>query len=96
LVGGIGSVTRHRNGISGSGFYVIEFEGAEAVADLENYEPRRFVATVFDTPGDVAILSLEPESGTIDVDRRWRGDNFEPELRKVIASYEARVLGGQS
>lgn len=76
-------VEYHRNGVGGEGFHVVEFtsELADDVAD------HRMLATVFDGPGQVAVIDID------DLGARWRGDLFEPELRDAI---DAANLSGLS
>ena len=76
LVGHV--VALHRNGISGAGFYMIHFIGG-----AEDVRGRHFIATVFEARGHVA------EINPLDVTDCWRGDNFETELRAIIAAHEA-------
>lgn len=69
------NVKFHRNGCGGQGFYVCRFlfrQGREWVP---------MVATVFDSPGFVAVLSA-------DLNERYRGDDFEPALLDAIAAVE--------
>lgn len=88
LVGQVYGVEFHRNGISGAWFYVVTFapgarmgEGSDAV----------FMATVFEARGHVAVLRLV--GGRDDADRaieaHFRGDDFEPELRAILAKHNA-------
>jgi hypothetical protein len=74
-------IAHHRNGIGGEGFYALTFTDADGNA---------MVATVFDEPGTVAVLSLgglaqgDIAYGT----NSWRGDVYEPELRVSIQEWE--------
>jgi hypothetical protein len=99
LVGKIDGITYNRNGGMGEGFYTVLFRGHE---DNE-IAGKQFVATVFDVEitdeeeksgirklgGVYAVLSL---ASLVDGDTndRWRGDRFEPELRKAIAAHNRR------
>lgn len=78
-------VDYHRNGISGEGFHAVTF-----TADADG-KPTAFVATVFDGPGQCAVLGIGP-LGNGDVrfgHNSWRGDIYEPALRRAIAAREA-------
>ena len=82
----ITNIVWHRNG-SGhlNGFHSVEFTGTEGA---EN--GRKFVATVFENSDCcVSVLCLG------DLTLNWRGDAFEPELRKAIRKWE-RSWGKQS
>lgn len=81
------AIAYHRNGVSGEGFYVVRFQPyvASGVED-------EMVAVVFDAPGHVAVFDLDKLAhGTIAFgENSWRGDDFEPELRKAIAAREVK------
>lgn len=83
-------VAYHRNGIGGEGFYAVLFEDAESAAANGIGSPR-FVAAVFDGPGRVAVLAVEPLVTDVGVrfgPNSWRGDHFEPILRAAIQEHE--------
>jgi len=65
----VSEMAYQRNGISGSGFYVIQFKRQGTTLQ----------AIVFDEPKHVAIID------PMDLDNHWRGDVFERGLRQVIA-----------
>jgi hypothetical protein len=90
LVGTVHLVDYHRNGISGEGFHVVQFDGARG-SDVEG---RRFVAVVFDAPGHVSVLDRE-QLAVGDEAEHWRGDRFEPELRAHVRRWlgEEDTLG---
>ncbi len=87
------NIDYHRNGISGEGFHVITFSGTGYSETSEN-----MVAIVFPEPGHVAVLDLVLAlAGDIGFYRKadgtfaanaWRGDNFEPELRQAIETWQ--------
>lgn len=80
------SVARHRNGVAGTGFHVILFRWQDGRTF------REMVATVFPAWGSVAVLDVyETINGNIAFaeGNSWRGDDFEPWLRKVIAEADA-------
>jgi len=79
LIGEVIDVARHRNGVSGEGFYAVLFRGARG-SDVDG---KQFVATVFDDAGYVAVLAL---GDLADGDARgcYRGDAFATELREAI------------
>ena len=73
----------HRNGVSGNGFHAAVFDWK----DPEQAETRRMVAIVFPEQGDCAVLDVaETLTGNVAFARgnSWRGDHFEPWLRKQI------------
>ncbi len=62
----------HRNGVGGNGFFACSF----------TWGKDQFLATVFDEPGNVAVLNLSHP-----ITSRWRGDQFEPALRDQISQF---------
>ena len=74
----IDSVTYHRNGISGAGFHSVAF----------GWDGRKMIATVFEAEGACAVIDLG------DLCECWRGDHFEPQLRKAIVAHDKLVLQG--
>lgn len=78
-------VERHRNGISGAPFNVVlfDFEGASG-------DQRNMVGIVFDDEGVVAVLDRDLlAAGEMAFGANsWRGDNFEPRLRRAIKQWE--------
>ena len=73
-------ITRHRNGIAGCAFAVVRFvtnktEGWESNGIPEN---ETLTAVVFPEPGHVAVMTPG------NPDQRWRGDQFEMELREAL------------
>lgn len=72
----------HRNGVSGEGFYVIRFLFNPDDEGIEN-----FLAVVFDTPGQCAVIGLDrisTQGVKFAGGNSWRGDWFESELREAI------------
>ena len=71
----------HRNGIGGAPFAVILFEEAGA-------EGSRKVAILFEQDGHCAVLDVDKlAQGDIAFgSNSWRGDRFEPSLRKAICT----------
>ena len=79
-------IASHRNGISGAPFHVVTFHYREAGCT------HHMGATVFETPGHVAVLDLDATvAGNIAFGEgnSWRGDAFEDALRAAIAQWEA-------
>ena len=74
----------HRNGICGNGFYAILFDDAE-------FGP--MVATLFDEPGNCAVLQVpmlsEPDKGVAFGVNSWRGDHYEGLLREAVKTTES-------
>jgi hypothetical protein len=68
----------HRNGVAGTGFDVVLFKVAR--------EQSRKVAILFDDPGYCAVLDVTLlAAGDIAFgSNSWRGDDFEPELRRAV------------
>lgn len=76
----------HRNGISGAPFYVVLF------SDSDGNKERDFIGIVFDEPNHVSVLARDDiAAGNIRYGHKWRGDNFEDELR--FACYSQWVQG---
>jgi hypothetical protein len=82
LVRDVRGVSRHRNGIGGAPFWAVLF-----THDDDEGRERLLVATVFDREFAVAVVSADRLAAG-EVDERWRGDRFEPELRAAIARHE--------
>ncbi|SRR5579885_1056236 len=86
------SIDYHRNGIGGAPFHVILFED-------RGEEGSRKVAVVFEEPWHTAVLDLAwLAAGDIAFgSNSWRGDQYEPALRRAIArrtrDIEAELLG---
>jgi len=79
-------VAYHRNGICGEGFHAVRFRW-DTGDGVEN-----FVGTVFDGSGQCAVLSLDriAQTGVTFGFNSWRGDDFEPELRRAIKNWNRR------
>ena len=76
----IQEVSYHRNGISGNGFHVVQFKFKE------DGVPLNMLAVVFEEPGSVAVFDRQLLSVGITefIKNSWRGDRFEPALRRAI------------
>lgn len=74
----------HRNGICGAPFHVVLFDDAGP-------QGSRKVALVFDQPGHVAVLdvALLTEGNIQFGENSWRGDAFEPVLRRLITQFNS-------
>jgi hypothetical protein len=70
------SLARHRNGVCGAPFNVILFDDGES----------RKLGIVFDAPNHCAVLDLTKlaEGDIAFGSNSYRGDRFEPPLRRVI------------
>jgi len=77
-------IAYHRNGISGSPFYAVLFHDGES----------RKLGIVFDEPSQCAVLDVELlASGDIAfASNSWRGDVFEPSLRRIIQNHRSTDL----
>jgi hypothetical protein len=76
------SLARHRNGICGAPFNVILFDDGES----------QKVGIVFDAPHHCAVLDLA-KLATGDIafgSNSYRGDRFEPALRRVIDAFNSQ------
>ena len=76
------AIDYHRNGIGGAPFNVLLFHDGES----------QKVGIVFERPGYCAVLDVQKLAGG-DIAfglNSWRGDRFEPDLRKAINEYNAK------
>ena len=73
----------HRNGICGAPFHVVLFED-------DGEEGSRKVGIVFESPGHTAVLDVEKlaEGDIAFGSNSWRGDKYEPRLRKAIKNHD--------
>ena len=73
------SIDYHRNGIAGAPFHVVLFHDGDS----------RKVGILFDREGHCAVLDVDKlHAGDIAFgSNSWRGDSFEPDLRRVIARH---------
>jgi hypothetical protein len=75
----------HRYGIAGAPFHAIIFQG-----DLDT--PGIKLGVVFDQKWHTAVLDIG-KLGNRDIrfgSNSWRGDQYEPALRKAIADHQTR------
>jgi hypothetical protein len=84
------AVDRHRNGIAGEPFHVAIFDEDKA-AHAE--DQGRKVGIVFDESGYCAVLDIAKlAAGDIAFGTNsWRGDAYEPLLRKAIRKHQSNV-----
>lgn len=77
----IENIERHRNGVGGEPFNVLLFMDPDE---------GRMVGIVFDQEHHVAVLNIDKLSqGDIAFgSNSWRGDRYEPHLRKAIANWQ--------
>ncbi len=89
LIERIIEIDYHRNGISGAPFHAVRFTHIDDAG-----ERRYLLATVFEEKGAVAVLATDRllEQGVAFGVNSWRGDQFEPELRKAIEAHELGTL----
>ena len=80
------NIDRHRNGIGGAPFNAIVFADTGEGASVK-------VAIVFDAPGHTAVLDINKlvECDVAFGSNSWRGDAYEPHLRRAIAKHEREV-----
>lgn len=83
----IKSVDRHRNGVHGATFDIILFDERDGGLSHK-------VAIVFDNPNHVAVLDVDLLcAGNIKRgENSWRGDDYEPFLRKELDRREKIAL----
>lgn len=76
----IQEIDYHRNGICGEGFHAIIFRWKDG------QKWRRMLAHVFSEPGQCAIHELSDlKDATVKFGvNSWRGDHFEPAMRRAI------------
>ncbi len=81
------AIDYHRNGIGGAPFYVVIFdEDKGAHPDDQG----RKIAIVFEEPWHTAVLDIAKLAAD-DIEfgsNSWRGDEYEPHLRKAIWRHE--------
>ena len=86
----VNEVAFHRNGICGEGFHAIRFTYAP------DGKPEHFLAIVFDTTGQCAVIGIDrlSEMGVRFAEgNSWRGDYFEHELREAIKKAQTGRVG---
>lgn len=78
----IETIAHHRNGIAGAPFHAVLFHDPDEGAML---------GIVFDARDHVAVLNLEKLAlGTVAFGvNSWRGDRYEPPLRRAVAAWAA-------
>ena len=76
-------IHRHRNGIGGAPFNAIVFADTGEGASVK-------VGIVFDASGHTAVLDINKlvECDVAFGSNSWRGDAYEPHLRRAITRYE--------
>jgi hypothetical protein len=77
------AIARRRNGIGGAPFHVVLFEDGGP-------EGSRKLGIVFEAPDHCSVLDLgKLAAGDIAFgSNSWRGDRFEPALRRAIAVFQ--------
>lgn len=78
-------IAHHRNGVRGAPFEVALFKDRGRDGSLK-------VGILFEEPNHCAILDVDKLAvGDIAFgSNSWRGDDYEPHLRKAIASHDRR------
>jgi hypothetical protein len=84
----IENIQHHRNGVAGAPFHVLLFRDPDE---------GRMLGVVFQQQFHVAVFNLDQLAlGNIAFGMNsWRGDQYEPHLRKAITTNEAESLGGK-
>ncbi|MFA6063992.1 MAG: hypothetical protein WC736_15495 [Gallionella sp.] len=89
------NVQYHRNGVGGIGFYAVHFQD-KAHKDMAN-TTKDFVAVLFPNDDGEDTLTVNGRCAVLNVGllpdvtfavNSWRGDHFEPDLRRAIRDYE--------
>ena len=72
----------HRNGISGAPFHVLLFRDGQSLK----------LGIVFEQPDHCAVLDVQKlaEGDIAFGSNSWRGDQFEPALRRAIREHDRR------
>jgi hypothetical protein len=85
LIRNIGSISFHHNGETGAGYHVVDF----------TTRGDHLLAIVFEAPGHVAVIQpeviegqLRPGEPRFKPGTLFRGDHFEPELRRAIKTWK--------
>ncbi len=88
FVGKIHYCQTHRNGISGAPFHVVIFHDPDE---------GRMLGIVFEEKHHVAVFNLDKLAlGNIAFGvNSWRGDVYEPDLRRAIAENENAIVAEQ-
>ncbi len=76
----------HRNGVCGLGFFAAVFVCPET--------KKRMVASVFETPGAVAVYDIDLLNQPKSIEfgfNSWRGDHYEDELRAAIKKHVKKI-----
>lgn len=83
----VSQVNYHRNGIGGVGFHVVLFNVLEGGAE------RKMFGVVFPEKGEVAVFDLEKlgQGEVRFLHNSWRGDVYEPQLRKAIKAHQEKA-----
>jgi hypothetical protein len=76
-------VAHHRNGVGGNPFYVIRFTDKR----------QEMVGILFEEPRSVAVFDsrLLAEGIIAFGDNSWRGDEYEPFLRRCAAAFDEKL-----
>lgn len=94
----IEEIAYHRNGVSGAGFYVVNFIDPEfgkpktrLIDKLNEIEGAqgKMIGIVFDAPYHVAVFDrgLLAQDVIAFTQNSWRGDYYEADLRKACEGY---------
>jgi len=86
-------VNWHRNGGGGEGFYTGFFDWMN---DKKEWQKMFYV--IYDRDGYCSILDarLLTKGDVVFMSNSWRGDHFEPELRRAIKKHEEKKYGKDS
>ena len=88
-------VQGHRNGVGGIGFYAVHFQDKISAKNMSG-ATKDFVAVLFpnktgddfEINGACAVLNIGLLPKVTFAVNSWRGDHFEPDLRRAIRDYE--------
>lgn len=90
----VDDIAYHRNGIGGVGFHVVTFAFMD---EGDSGWHNNMLAVVYEDSGYVSVLDMDVLPNVEFTVNSWRGDNFEPALRRAINTYrelQAQEVGG--
>lgn len=84
----VNEIAYHRNGVNGNGFYAAKF------TQRNGRQFQHMIAIVFEEKGNCAVFdqSLLGLGNIKFSENSWRGDEYEPELREAIESWEEKRI----
>ncbi len=88
------AIGHHRNGVSGAPFHAVLFDADDKTAHPD--DQGRKVGIVFEQDSHCAVLDIAKlAAGDIAFgSNSWRGDEYEPHLRKAVAKWTRSIEAG--